>query len=370
MTTLVVYHQGCADGSFAAAITALAYANDTLHFMPAVYSENSGDIVNSEGVLLQDLPGFEGIKDVHGEFITNAAGYTRIVVVDFSFTERQMAIFTQRFGGNFVVLDHHDCRSLEKYAEECASIEVFDDKGVRKPVSPLQLTFAAGGSGALLAYMAHVSQFQQQQYACTGNIIRIAQLVSDRDLWIRTNKRAFAFYEGYCKDVFAEVEKAGHIFTEMPPTVSKAYQIIVSGDVEKIIAQGFKNIEARDEKIRQMIDDNSFFSEPNDLVSVKHAVVPCDKNIASETGNYVYENYAHFQTVLLVRKGHRDPDRVYVSCRSKGYPEGHPGSARYIARTRGGNGHVSAAGFSMPLEEFNQLYPLLELDFDSVGCDC
>lgn len=361
MTTLLVYHQGCADGSFAAAITALAYPNDTLHFFPAVYAQDQGDIVTADGVLMEDIPGLEGGKD---------ALYKRVIVVDFSFTEKQMAIFTYRYGGNFKVLDHHDCRSHEKYAEECAAIEAYDDKGVRKQVSPLQLTFAAGGSGALLAYMAHVSEFQQHQYACTDNLIRCAQLVSDRDLWIRTNKRAFAFYEGYSKDVFSEVEKCGHVYTEMPPTVRKAYKIILAGNIEQIIEQGFKNIEIRDEKIRQMIEENSFFSEPNSLIDVKHAVVPCDKGIASETGTYVYENYAHFQTVLLVRKGHRDPDRVYVSCRSQGYPEGHKGSARYIARTRGGDGHVSAAGFNMPLTEFNELYPGLKLDFDSVGCDC
>lgn len=361
MTTLVVYHQGCADGSFAAAITALAYPNDTLHFFPAVYAQDQGDIVDANGVLLQDLPGLEGGKD---------ALYKRVVVVDFSFTEKQMAIFTHRYGGNFKVLDHHDCRSHEKYAEECAALEVYDDKGVRKQVSPLQLTFAAGGSGALLAYMAHVSEFQQHQYACTDNIIRCAQLVSDRDLWIRTNKRAFAFYEGYVDAVFKEVEKCGHVYTDMPPTVRAAYKIILSGNIEEIIEQGFKNIEIRDEKIRQMIDDNSFFSDGNGLVPVKHAVVPCDKGIASETGAFIYENYPHFKTVLLVRKGHRDPERVYVSCRSQGYPEGHEGSARAIARSQGGDGHVSAAGFNVALTEFNELYPGLKLDFDSVGCDC
>lgn len=361
MTTLVVYHQGCADGSFAAAITALAYSNDTLHFYPAVYAENQGDIVDANGVLLQDLPGLEGIKDDKGEFIKDPKGYTRVVVVDFSLTEKQMAIFTKRFGaGGFKVLDHHDVRDQEKYAAECAALDV----------SPVSLTFASGGSGALLAYMAHVGEFQQHQYSCTGNIIRCAQLVSDRDLWIRTNKRAFAFYEGYSKDVFSDVEKCGIIYTDMPPTVRKAYKIILSGDIEQIIKQGEAAIADRDAKIRRMIDENSNFSEPNDLVGVKHAVVPCDKNIASETGAHVYENYPHFQTVLLVRKGHRDPDRVYVSCRSQGYPEGHKGSARYIARTRGGDGHPSAAGFNMPLTEFNELYPGLKLDFDSVGCDC
>lgn len=351
MTTLVVYHQGCADGSFAAAITALAYPNDTLHFFPAVYSQDQGDIVTADGVLIEDIPGLEGGKD---------ALYKRVVVVDFSFTERQMAVLTKRYSGNFKVLDHHDCRDLELYAKECAALEV----------SPGSLTFAAGGSGTLLAYMAHVSEFQQHQYACTNNIIRMAQLVSDRDLWKRENKRAFAFYEGYSKDVFREVEKCGHIYTEMPPTVRAAYKIILTGDMEQLIAQGFKAIEDRDERIRTMIRDNSFFAEPNDLVPVKHAVVPCDKGIASETGAHVYENYPHFQTVLLVRKGHRDPERVYVSCRSQGYPEGHAGSARAISRNRGGDGHVSAAGFNMPLEEFNQLYPGLVLDFDSVGCDC
>lgn len=361
MTTLVVYHQGCADGSFAAAITALAYSKDTLHFYPAVYAEGQGDIVTAEGIKLEDVPGLEGGKD---------ALYDRVVVVDFSLTERQMALFTQRYSGNFKVLDHHNVRSLELYAEECKAIEAYDAKGTRIVVSPQQLTFNAGGSGALLAYMNHVSDFQQHGYEFINNIIRIAQLVSDRDLWIRTNERAFAFYEGYVKDVFSDVEKCGHIYTDMPPTVRKAYQIIMFGNVEEIIAQGFKNIEVRNEVIRGLIADNSFFSEPNDLVPVKHAVVPCDKGIASETGTYVYDNYAHFQTVLLVRQGHRDPSRVYVSCRSKGYTENVPGSARHTAQAQGGEGHINAAGFNIDLDKFNQLYPGLKLNFDSVGCDC
>lgn len=361
MTTLVVYHQGCADGSFAAAITALAYPKDSLHFYPAVYAQDQGDIVNADGTLIQDLPGLEGIKDDKGDFIKDPKGYTRVIVVDFSLTEKQMAIFTKRFGaGGFKVLDHHDVRDQEKYAEECAALDV----------SPAQLTFAAGGSGALLAYMAHVSEFQQHQYAYTDNIIRVAQLVSDRDLWIRTNKRAFAFYEGCSGEVFSNVEKCGKVYTDMPPTVYAAYKVIVGGNIEEIIDRGFVNIEERDREIRSLIDNNSFFSDPNALIDVQHAVIPCDKRIASETGAHVQENYPHFQTVLLVRKGHRDPERVYVSCRSKGYPEGHKGSARYIARTRGGDGHPNAAGFSMALTEFNELYPGLKLDFDSVGCDC
>lgn len=361
MTTLVVYHQGCADGSFAAAITALAYPNDTLHFYPAVYAQDSGDIVSADGSLFEDLPGLEGVKDDNGEFIKDVKGYTRVIVVDFSLTERQMAVMTKRFAGNFKVLDHHNVRTHDKYAAECAALGV----------SPLALTFSAGGSGALLAYMNHVSEFQQHQHSFTHNIIRIAQLVSDRDLWQRDNERAFAFYEGSCTTVFKEVEKCGLVYTDFPPTVREALNIITTGDINQIVATGFDNIEIRNDKIRQMITDNSFFSEANHLVGVKHAVVPCDKGIASETGTYVYDNYAHFQTVLLVRKGHRDPNRVYVSCRSKGYHTGkEEGSAKYTAQQRGGDGHVNAAGFNMPLEEFNQLYPGLQLEFDSVGCDC
>lgn len=360
MTTLIVYHQGCADGSFAAAITALACHNDTVHFYPAVYAQDQGDIVTADGVLLQDIPGLEGIKDANGKFIEDPKGYTRVVVVDFSLTESQMAIFTQRFGGNFKVLDHHNVRSHELYAEECAKLDV----------SPLSLTFASGGSGALLAYMDHVSDFQQHNFEFTDNIIRIAQLVSDRDLWIRSNARAFAFYEGYQSSVFSTVEKCGYIYTDVPPTVDAALAIIREGDIEQIIAQGFENIEARNEVIRGLIRDNSVFAKPNSLVPVRHAVVPCDKSIASETGSYVYENYPDFQTVLLVRKGHRDPSRVYVSCRSNGYTENVPGCARHTAQQRGGEGHINAAGFNVSLDEFNQLYPGLQLDFDSVGCDC
>lgn len=347
MTTLVVYHQGCADGSFAAAIIALAFPTDAKHYLPAVYSKDNGDIVNADGIKLDELT---GIFD-----------YERVIVVDFSFTERQMAVFTQHYKGNFKVLDHHNVRTHELYKAECAKLG---------DVTPLPLVFTAAGSGALLAYLDHVTQFLNSGYVFVNNIIRIAQLVSDRDCWRRSNKRAFAFYEGYSKDVFSEVEKSGVIFDEMPPTVKKAFDIIVDGNIETIIADGFKNIVERDEKIKHLIDTNSVFAEPNDLVPVKHAVVPCDKGIASELGTHVYENYAHFQTVLLPRLGHREPSRVFVSVRSSGYTENVAGSAKHIAQSQGGEGHINAAGFNMDAEEFKRLYPDLNLAFDSVGCDC
>jgi len=343
MTTLVVYHQGCADGSYAAAITALAYPRERLHFFPAVYGPNNGDILDAHGLKLEELT---GIFD-----------YDRVIVVDFSLSERQMALFTSHYNGNFKVLDHHNIRDFAVYQAEC------DKLGANSQ----SLTFASAGSGAMLAYMEHVSNFLMYEYQFINNLIRIAQLVSDRDTWQRDNKRAQAFYEA---TLFDKVEKHGIIYTDMPPTVSAAYSQITAGDLEHTIEQGFKAIALRNKRFDEMIKANSAFVDSNTLVPVKHAVVPCDKADASELGTYVYENYAHFQTVLLVRLGHRDASKVFVSIRSNGYSTLEPGSARHIAQRHGGEGHLNAAGFNVDRAEFEALYPGLNLAFDSIGCDC
>lgn len=53
MKVLIIYHHSCADGSFAAAIAALAHKDEVCHFLASNYVPNDGDIVDAEGVLLE-----------------------------------------------------------------------------------------------------------------------------------------------------------------------------------------------------------------------------------------------------------------------------------------------------------------------------
>ncbi|QYW03126.1 hypothetical protein pEaSNUABM13_00167 [Erwinia phage pEa_SNUABM_13] len=359
MTTLVIYHQGCADGSFAAAITALARSTDDIHYLPAHYAKDNAPIALADGTAIEDMVGVrQSDKDVD-------ALYKEIIIVDFSLTERQMAVLTQRYQANFVVLDHHNCRSHELYAEECRRIGA----------QPLQLTFTAGGSGALLAYFHHISRFQSLSGRSANNVIRMAQLVSDYDTWQRQNKRAFFFYDGHAPETFKKVEPHGVLYVSTPSTVERAIDVLVHGDIEQIITRGQQRAENREQKFQEHLNEHAFFSEANEICHGPHVVVPAGRGIGSQLAAYVYENHNRFHTVIMPRLGGENKDRVYISVRSGYFKTGaESGSAKHTARLHGGDGHANAAGFNVSLDEFVAAYPTIDLnvkfDHEQASCAC
>lgn len=370
MKVLIIYHHSCADGSFAAAIAALAHKDEVCHFLASNYTPNDGDIVDAEGVPLeqrQDIMQTNPLvkKMVHGvehEVIQEGVQYDKVIVVDFSLSERQMAVFTQRFGSNFIVLDHHNVRTRERYVAECEKLGV----------APAPETiFNASGSGALLAYMKNLTRFNSPAYnRFLSNLIRIAQMVSDRDTWQRSNTRAFEFYEGYAPEMFADKDPSGVLCTEYPKTVLRARSIIMTGDIETIRAIGRERIVERNRKIEHMIETNCEFNSGSGYICFKHVILPASRAIGSEAAHFVMENYPHFQLVLMPRISDKHPDTVFISCRSVGQTEDSPRSAKQIAMLFGGNGHANAAGWQMSRGAFEAMYPELKLGHEEQEAVC
>lgn len=368
MKVLIIYHHACADGSFAAAIAALAHKDEICHFLASNYVPNDGDIVDSEGVLLDERKDIMQTNPV----IKHEAGkdpeyqlgvqYDKIIVVDFSLSERQMAVFTKRFGTNFIVLDHHNVRTVASYQEECKKIDVHPNP---------EMIFNASGSGALLAYMKNLSRFGGEGYSrFLSNLIRIAQMVSDRDTWQRSVTKAFEFYEGYAPEMFADKEKSGIIFENYPATVKRAREIIMFGDIEEIRATGRERIVERNKKIEHMIDHNCEFNAGSGYICFKHVILPASRAIGSEAAQFVFDNYPHFQLVLMPRISDKHPDTVFISCRSTGQDENSPRSAKQIAKLFGGNGHANAAGWQMSRTAFESMYPELKLGHEEQDAVC
>lgn len=368
MKVLIIYHHACADGSFAAAITALAHKDEICHYLAANYVPNDGDIVDAEGVLLderQDIMQTNPVVEHEpGKEPVYQAGvqYDKVVVVDFSLSERQMAVFTKRFGSNFIVLDHHNVRTRERYVEECAKIDAQPGP---------EMIFDASGSGALLAYMKHLSRFNGPAHMrYLNNLIRIAQMVSDRDTWQRHVTKAFEFYEGYAPELFADKEKPGVLFETLPKTVRAARDIIMNGDIEELRAIGRERIVERNKKIEHMIEVNSEFSSGRGYICFKHVILPASRAIGSEAAQFVFDNYPHFQLVVMPRISDKHPDKVFISCRSTGQDADSPRSAKQIAMIFGGNGHANAAGWQMSRGVFESLYPDLKLGQEETEAVC
>lgn len=369
MKVLIIYHHSCADGSFAAAIAALAHKDEVCHFLASNYTPNGGDILDAEGVPLdqrQDIMQTNPVVEhEQGKEPVYQAGvqYDKVIVVDFALSERQMAVFTKRFGSNFIVLDHHNVRTRERYEEECKKLDVAPGP---------ELIFNASGSGALLAYMKNLSRFNGPAYhRFLGNLIRIAQMVSDRDTWQRSNTRAFEFYEGYAPEMFAEKDPSGVLCTEYPKTILFARSIIMTGDIETIRAIGRERIVERNRKIEHMIEHNSLFDNGRGPIQCNHVVLPAERAIGSEAAHFVLENYPNFQLVIMPRTTKHKPDLVFISCRSADQHENSTTSAKQIAMLFGGNGHANAAGWQMPRADFEALYPEVKLgqeEQDAVCC--
>ena len=370
MKVLIIYHHSCADGSFAAAITALAHKDEVCHFLACNYVPNDGDIVDAEGVRLdqrQDIMQTNPVvkKEVEGmvtEVIQQGVEYDKVIVVDFSLSERQMAVFTQRFGSNFIVLDHHNVRTRERYVAECEKLDV-------QPAP--ELIFNASGSGALLAYMKNLTRFNGPAHArYLGNLIRIAQMVSDRDTWQRHVTKAFEFYEGYAPELFADKEPSGVLFENYPQTVLRARSIIMTGEIEEIRALGRERIVERTKTIEHMIQDNCLFDNGRGSIQCNHVILPAGRAIGSEAAQFVFDNYPHFKLVIMPRTTSKHPDRVYISVRSTDQSEHSTTSAKHVAMMFGGNGHLNAAGWQMDRAEFEALYPEVRLGHEEQEAVC
>lgn len=355
MRILILYHNACADGSFAASIVSLAFPLDTVHYMALDYQQpNSDDIKTAAGVPLQEMEGIES--------------YDRIYFVDFSVTERQLAQLTLIFGSNLYVFDHHDARTPELYKEECAKIPVPNDKGEAIFVQPSpNVTFASQHSGAMISYFGCISQFQPSDprtMAMIGNLMKIVQLVSDRDTWQINNKRAFAFYDGYSREMFANKEETGVLYETLPSTIHHARQIILKGDVEALISLGFDRIAERNEHIDKLFAANGKIFEPNDIIPQRHAITSTARAIGSDAAQRIRDMHG-VKLVLIVRcaPNGENPEDVYCSVRSD---KDSPVTARDVANSFGGNGHATAAGCVIARKTFETFYPEINPDYKQV----
>lgn len=336
MKIIVLYHGSCADGSMAAAVTALAHTMDEVHFMSLNYVPNDGPIVDADGLSLELRP--------------DLWQYDSMIIVDFSLTEQQLALFTKKYKSNLVVLDHHNVRQHSIYDEACTAIGV-------QPSSNMH--FNAAGSGTLLAYMKQLTKFSsggERVAMFLGHLIEISQLVSDRDIWVRSNVRAFEFYEGYAPEVFSDIEKTGVLYTELPSTVSKCRNIIRKGNVEQLVQEGRARIVKRDATIKELIVTSAIFSKGNDFIQVPHVVVSAERAIRPEVGQYVFDHYPEYSLALMFSYGRDDrADTVFVSVRSR---PNYSYSAKKLSMDKGGNGHENAAGFQIPKSEFDAHYSI------------
>lgn len=344
MRVLVIYHNACADGTFAAAVCSLAFSSEQIDFLPLNYGAGGGPTLMADGTPVHQA---EGIN-----------GYDRVYILDFSLREEELAALTAYYENNLYVFDHHDVRKPTIYSAECEKIGA-------KPSTNMIL--ANKSSGTLITYVNLVSQFSNSSprtMAMIGNLMRIVQLVSDYDTWQRKNKRAFAFYAGHSPDVFSEKDELGVISKSMPNTVRKARAVITSGNIEEIIEKGFEAIKQREETFAEMMKVNGVIVEANNHINVPHAVVPASRAIGSNLAQWVQDQNPDVNLVLIVRGTSEVPDRVFVSARSRA---GSNISAREIAEKFGGSGHPNSAGFSMAKTIFDSLYPTLELDYRTLG---
>lgn len=357
MRILILYHNACSDGSFAAATVSLAFPMDEVHFVALDYVQpNGADIVLADGTPLH----------LHPEI----RSYDRLYFVDFACSERQLADLTAYFKNELYVFDHHDVYSLEKYREACNAIPVLDAKSSDNAfVQPSNnVIFASKSSGVMLAYfgvLTHFSPSSARVMAMIGNLMRIVQLVSDRDTWQTDKPRAFAFYDGYSKEMFADKEESGVIMDSVPSTVAHARSIILNGDIEKIIEIGYERIRERNEHIEKLYNANGCVFEPNELIPQRHAIMSSSRAIGSDAAQWVRDNVPDIKLVLIVRCAPKnaEPDKVFCSVRSDADSEY---NARMVAQSFGGSGHPTASGCVIPRETFDKFYPRINPDYKQV----
>lgn len=357
MRILILYHNACSDGSFAAATISLAFPMDEVHFIALDYVQpNDSDIVTADGTPLH----------LHPEI----RSYDRLYFVDFSINERQLADLTAFYKNNLYVFDHHNARDLDKYRECCNAIPVLNAKSGESPVvqPSINVTFASDSSGAMLSYfgmLTHFSPSSPRVMAMIGNLIRVVQLVSDRDTWQTDKVNAFAFYDGYSKEMFADKEETGVLYTTVPNTVAYARNIILTGDIDKIIETGFERIAERNAHIEKLYNANGNVFEANEIIPQRHAILSTSRAIGSDAAQWVRDNVEGVQLVLVVRCAPKnaEPEKVFCSVRSD---KDSPYNAKMVAESFGGSGHPTASGCVIPRETFDKFYPSINPDYKQI----
>jgi len=356
MRILILYHNACSDGSFAAATISLAFPMDEIHYIALDYVQpNDSDIVTADGIPLH----------LHPEI----RSYDRLYFVDFSINERQLADLTAFYKNNLYVFDHHNVRDLEKYRECCNAIPVSNPNSGESPVvqPSTNVTFASNVSGAMVSYfgvLTHFSPSSPRVMAMIGNLIRIVQLVSDRDTWQTDKPRAFAFYDGYAKEMFADKEETGVLYSTVPNTVAYARNLILNGNVEEIIARGFERIEERNQHIDKLYAANGGIFEANEIIPHRHAITSTSRAIGSDAAQRIRDQTG-VQLVLIVRcaPNNSEPEKVFCSVRSDAES---PYTAKMVAESFGGSGHPNASGCVIPRETFEKFYPSINPDYKQI----
>lgn len=347
MRILIVYHNACSDGSFAAATVSLAFPMEVIHYLALDHAHpDEADAVTSDNVPLHLLP--------------EIRSYDRIYFVDIAINERQLADLTAFYKNDLFVFDHHNTRSMDKYKAECEALGIQPSTNV---------VFASQHSGAMLSYFGVINQFSNGSpriMSMIGNLMRIVQLVSDRDTWQLQNKRAFAFYDGYSREMFADKEETGVLYSTVPSTIANARNIVMNGNVEEIISLGEQRIKERNEHIEKLFKANGKIFEANDIIPQRHAIMSTSRAIGSDAAQWIRDNNPGVKLVLIVRcaPDNAEPEKVFCSVRSDADS---PVSAKSVANTFGGDGHVNAAGCVMSRKTFDTFYPEINPDYKQIN---
>lgn len=338
MKTLILYHAACADGTFAAAIAGLAHTGNDVHYMPVGYgSEDRSYITDKSGVSISSRP--------------DLMAYDSLVFVDIAPVEEQLADITYHLEQpkdspkrNLTVLDHHNVRTQERYAEECE----------KRGVKPREVTFSSDLSGAMLTYFKYLPNFASLvQGTLAGkleDLAPIAQLVSDRDTWQRDKERAFQFYEGHSPIVFATTDDIGALYVGTSHTVGRAISIITECRLEELIRKGAQAIKTRDAFIDDLLATKAKICTTPE-VKEPHAVFTAARAIASEAAAQAQSKLG--VNLALVWRLSDCETKVFCSWRSTA---GSSITAKEVCESYGGNGHPNAAGCSMSVEHFIAMY--------------
>lgn len=282
-SNLVIYHNHCADGRFAAAVTMLGIERRGLGRV-ALYAAN------------------------YNEPPPNVRGFDHVYIVDFSYPPSTMATLAQETHGNLTVIDHH----------VTAKEALMEGPTWAEPAASLKncsIVFDMHESGASLAWR----YFFPGIYA-PG----VVAYIRDRDLW------KFELPNSH------EVTAALNV---LAPTVEDAYALVAAGDDgtqffapgDLLLKQWRKRVAAEASGAVRV----SCYA--GDVACIAY-VVNAPHAYASDVSQFIFDETTDADIVLTwnLRRGKASAG---VSMRSRGDID-----VSALAKLRGGGGHHNAAG--------------------------
>lgn len=306
-TVLVAYHADCIDGYTSAVICHMALVDKgyKVELLPMYYTQDSEDKLVSL------------LRQEHNR------KYSNLYIVDFSIPVELLYIINITFFTEVTILDHHKT-AFEKYLGDDYKVQPNSFARIRKHGADIILDNSRSGAGICWQHFFRLRE-----------IPMLVQYVQDYDLWIYKLGEPTKWVNKYLATQAKDIAHWTNLLYGMDEPIY----------LKVILENGRELQKAHDDKVLEISGNAS----PITLLGYVGLFHECSKELTSDVG-HALANISGTFGLMFVWPDNAEDAGVTFSLRSNGDFD-----VSEIAKSFGGGGHKNAAGFTVCIEEANNI---------------